>query len=103
MDDVLAELDAWLKGAATAEWRVESRSDVWPLDDDARAIVQRARDEIAALRARTVSIEDARMGMEAARIDALEEAARLVEYQVGSPMYSELWAKRIRALKDRQP
>jgi len=82
-DDIVTELERWL--------------DTWPVGDDPMDMIQRARDEIAALRALinderkragdeivalrnlAFSADDLKTITRASRRDALEEAAQVME------------------------
>jgi hypothetical protein len=89
-DDIVAELDRW------REW--------YTTDPEALAAIQRARDEIVALRKGVADggwvWEQIQMAHKAARAEALEEAAQVVEDEF-PPDASEECADRIRALKDK--
>ena len=100
MDDIVAELDRWLD-AGRSHALQEKRYDY---DQE---LVQRARDEIVALRQGVADggwvWEQLQMTHKAARDEALEQAAMRCEGSTegGSIFAAERVAAAIRALKDR--
>ena len=90
--DVVVELDRWLDN---------SNDHTTPID---RIVVQRARDEIVALR----RLRDGLVApaLASARTEALEEAAQVCEQYCDSPMIVQIAGKgaaaAIRALKEKR-